>query len=67
MEQLILESISVHIKDRNISSSSQHGFTKGKCLTKLINFYEEVASLVDEGKAVDIVHLDVNKAFDPFL
>lgn len=34
-------------------------------MTKVISFYEEVAGLVDEGKAVDIVYLDVNKAFDP--
>lgn len=27
-------------------------------MTKMISFYEEVAGLVDEGKAVDIVYLD---------
>lgn len=33
-------------------------------LTKLINFYQEVAGLVDEGKTVDIVYLDISKAFN---
>ena len=45
--------------------SSQHGFMKGKsCLTKLLTFYYKVTSLMDEDIAVDIVYLDVGKAFD---
>ncbi|KAK4832665.1 hypothetical protein QYF61_024784 [Mycteria americana] len=35
MEQLILDTISRHIKDKKIIRSSQYGFTEGKsCLTK---------------------------------
>ena len=33
------------------------------CLAKLIAFYNEVASLVDEGRAVDVVYLDISNAF----
>ncbi|KAK4829153.1 LOW QUALITY PROTEIN: hypothetical protein QYF61_002368, partial [Mycteria americana] len=44
---------------------SQRGFTKGKsCLTNLITFYDEMTSLVDEGRAVDIVYLDFSEAFN---
>ncbi|KAK4826426.1 hypothetical protein QYF61_008959 [Mycteria americana] len=58
MEQLFLETISRHIKDKKIIRSSQHGFAKGKsCLTNLIIFYNEMSGLVDEGRAVDIVYL----------
>ena len=43
----------------------QHGFTKGSsCLTNHLEFFEAVSDWVDEGKAVDIVHLDFKKAFD---
>ncbi|KAK4810736.1 hypothetical protein QYF61_007710 [Mycteria americana] len=66
MEQLILETTFRHTKDKKIVSSSQNGFIKGKlCLTNLITFYDEMAALVDEGRAVDIVYLDFRKAFDP--
>jgi len=41
---------------------------KGKsCLSNLISFYEKVTSLVDGGKAVDVVSLDFSKAFDTVL
>ena len=62
MEQLILEAISKHMKDKKLVS--QHGFTKGKSfLTNLITFYDKMTSLVDERRAVDIVCLDFSKAF----
>ncbi|KAK4808570.1 LOW QUALITY PROTEIN: hypothetical protein QYF61_009873 [Mycteria americana] len=45
--------------------ASQRGFRKSKsCLTNLICFYNKVTRLVDEGKAVDVIYLDFNKAFD---
>ena len=44
---------------------SQHGFMKGRsCLANLISFYDKVTCLVDERKAVDVVYLVFNKAFD---
>jgi len=38
---------------------------KGRsCLTNLIFFYDKVTHLVDEGGAVDVVHLDLNETLD---
>jgi len=58
-EQLILETVSRHTKDKEIIKTSQHSFSKGRsCLINMINFYTEVTGLVDEGRAVNIVCLD---------
>ncbi|PKU44044.1 rna-directed dna polymerase from mobile element jockey- hypothetical protein [Limosa lapponica baueri] len=61
MEQLILETISKH---KTIIRKSQHGFSNCKShLTNLITFCDEMTSLADEGRAVDIVYLDFSDAF----
>ncbi|GAB0181321.1 mitochondrial enolase superfamily member 1 [Grus japonensis] len=65
MEQLILGVISKHVEEKKVIRSSQHGFTKGKsCLTNLIAFFDGMTCWVHEGRAVDVVYLDLNKAFD---
>lgn len=63
-EQVLLEDMSKHRKDREVIREGRHYFTKGKlCLTNLVVFCDEVTS-VDKRKAVDIIHLDFCKAFD---
>ncbi|CAM4670315.1 unnamed protein product [Caretta caretta] len=65
MEQVLKESIRKHLEERKVIRNTQHGFTKGKsCLTNLIAFSDEITGSVDEGKAVDVLFLDFNKAFD---
>ncbi|KAK4818476.1 hypothetical protein QYF61_014178 [Mycteria americana] len=64
MEQVIVETISKHMKDKMIGSSP-HGFMMEElCLTNLIAFNNEVTSLVDKAGAVIVVYLDFSKAFD---
>ena len=65
MERLLFGAISRHIKEKRVIMGSQYGFTQGKsCLTKLIDFYEDITRWMDDGKAVDVVYLDFSKAFD---
>lgn len=67
MEQLTLESISKHIKDKREIRTSHNGFTKGKSrLTNMITLYNEVTSLVLLERAVDVVCFNAGKVFDPF-
>ena len=59
-----LECITQHVPDTRGISPSQHRVMKGRsCLTNLISFYK-ITCLGDEGKAVDVVYLDLSKAFD---
>jgi len=60
----ILSALTGHVKDNQRIRPSQHGFRKGRsCLINLTSFYDQVTHLVDEGKAVDVVHPDFSKAF----
>uniref|UniRef100_A0A8B9G0K6 Reverse transcriptase domain-containing protein n=1 Tax=Amazona collaria TaxID=241587 RepID=A0A8B9G0K6_9PSIT len=54
-----------HMKNNKVVGDSQHGFTKGKsCLTNLVAFYEGAMELMDRGRAVDVIYLDLCKEFD---
>ncbi|KAK4818351.1 hypothetical protein QYF61_011448 [Mycteria americana] len=65
MEQIVLSAITQHVQDNQVIRPSQHGFMKGRsCLTNLISFYDKVTRVVDDGKAVDVVCLELSKAFD---
>ena len=65
MEQLFLNVISKKLEEKNVTRSCQHVFNMGKsCLRNLIAFYDVITGWVDGRRAVDVVHLDFNKAFD---
>ncbi|PKU49663.1 hypothetical protein llap_47 [Limosa lapponica baueri] len=53
------------MENKEVIGDSQHGFTKGKlCLTNLVAFYNTAIDLVGKGRATDISHLELCKAFD---
>ncbi|KAJ7422551.1 RNA-directed DNA polymerase from mobile element jockey-like protein [Willisornis vidua] len=65
MEKIILSAITQHLQNGQGLRPSQHGFQRGRsCLTNLISFYDQVTRLVNEGKVVDVVYLDLSKVFD---
>ena len=65
IERIIKDDI-VKLLDKNEAvRDSQHGFSsKRSYLTNLLIFMEEVAEQLDSGEAVDVLYLNVQKAFD---
>ena len=60
-----IEKIISSSENSEVIGESQHGFTKGKlCLKSLVAFYGRVTSMVDKGRASDVIYLDLCKAFD---
>ena len=46
-------------------NSNQHGFRSGRsCLSQLLQHFDIITKLLEEGKNVDVVYLDFGKAFD---
>ena len=65
MEMLFIEQVRTHLKLVGIPESCQHGFVTGRsCLTNLLVSLEKWSKALDEGGNVDVVHLDISKAFD---
>ena len=66
MEQIFLEEMMLRqLRDGEVLRDSQHGGTEGRsCLTHLVAFCDAVMALMDNGRATDVVSLDLGKAFD---
>ncbi|KAF2343332.1 Reverse transcriptase domain, partial [Trinorchestia longiramus] len=65
IERLLKVRITKHLNDQNLIYDTQHRFReKRSCLTNLLDFFGEVNRIYDSTKAVDLVYLDFQTAFD---
>ena len=65
MDSIVKDSLMAHLEENMLMNPSQHGFMPGKsCATNLLEFFEVVTRTVDDGKNMDIIFLDFEKAFD---
>ena len=64
-EGFIRDALSKHIKTNGLLSNHQHGFTTGRsCITQLLTTLNDWFSRIDNGNHVDVIYLDLQKAFD---
>ena len=65
MERIINKRIINHLEANSLISSSQHGFRSKRSVdTNLLESYSLVTDLLERGLPVDIILLDLAKAFD---
>jgi hypothetical protein len=65
LESIIRDSLMDHLLRNDLLANSQHGFMPNKsCCTNLLEFFEKVTSVVDQGSPFDVIFLDFAKAFD---
>lgn len=63
--EILLNSTSGPTKKKVANGNSQHGFTKrNSCLTNQIAFCDEMTEFVNTEKAMGVINLDFNKAFN---
>ena len=57
-----------HLTRNNLFAEEQHGFVPNRnCITNLLTAIEDWSALIEEGKAFDLIHTDISKAFDSVL
>ena len=62
-ERLLYRHLYTHVREN--LSPNQHGFVQAKsCLSSLLETVHKINTILDDGEAVDLVYLDVQKAFD---
>ena len=63
LERCILNNIKYHVYEQ--ISQCQNGFVPRKsCITQLVEVLEHIGRELDRGKQIDVLYLDMSKAFD---
>ena len=64
-ERLLRNALVPYLERNNLMNESQHGFRTGRSTTtQLLNYYDSIITLIEEGNHVDAIYLDFSKAFD---
>lgn len=65
MERILKATFMSHLENNNLLTKEQHGFSKKKnCCTNLIEFMDPITQAMEDNLPVDIIFLDMKKAFD---
>ena len=64
LESIVRDHISKYLKINEIITPSQHGFVPNRaCMTNLLETLYVITNVVNKGKSVDLVLLDLNQSF----
>ena len=64
-ERVIRKSLVNYLEFNNKMNNSQHGFRQGRsCLSQLLEHYDNILKILEEGGNADVIYLDFAKAFD---
>ena len=64
-EKVLRKHIVDYMEKHLLFNPSQHGFRMGRsCLSQLLNHYDHILSLLENGNDVDVIYIDFAKAFD---
>eukprot|EP00116_Pleurobrachia_bachei_P008526 sb/3468788/ len=64
-ERVVRNKVIDHLEGNGLFNDGQHGFRRNRsCLTQLLNHYDNVMRELNNGHEVDVVYLDMEKAFD---
>ena len=64
-EHIVARAVMDHLEEEGLLCDNQHGFRKRRsCETQLLQFIDELARSMSNGKQVDVAVMDFSKAFD---
>ena len=64
-ERVLRKAIVDHLEAHELMNKTQHGFrARHSTITQILNFYDSVLTMLEEGNPVDAIYLDFSKAFD---
>ena len=65
MESIIKTNVLEHLIYNNLLTSHQFGFLRGhSCTTQMLHVMDILTKSLDQGMPVDVVYMDLQKAFD---
>ena len=65
LESIIRDQLMEHLQSENRLADAQHGFRPGRsCATQLLLAVEEWSRSIEQGDPIDILYLDLSKAFN---
>ena len=65
LESLVRKAIIIHLTDNNLFSNKQFGFMNGRSTTlQLMHYLDKCVESVAQGRVVDVIYFDFQKAFD---